>query len=424
MRTGLAIALALAGCGDNLEALGPLTGMHRIDVPHPDGSLDHVYLAVAQPVGAGPFPTVVFARGQNINDFANCDPTTYPSIGVTADLVVDLAEHGYLAIGVLYRNVGDGEPGLGTLTLRDLHLRDARAILDAARWARANSGAAPTALFATSNGVFPTLWAIADPTLDRSGLDLRTAILSGQSGNWLATLASLGASFASSDAVDVKAAVFYSSILALQVHAGQLDLPNVSEAVIDPGTPFGDRLSGSITPLGRELVRQLAFERASNQVPLSCALIDDVPPICDTTCLNDVILSSADVVPGDLLLPQLTDAMTFWQPPGSVDPGPAPANPVIDYLRAVSPAYTLTGPLAVGRVMIMASANDNVLADPGPIALDQLRARLTATGVTLVPEPAIDRDDNGDCQRGDYIDTTRPRCGYQALLDELATAIR
>src|SRR5262245_41824201 len=381
MRTGLAITVALAGCGDNLAALGPLTGMHQIDVVHPDGSADHVYLAVAQPIGDGPFPTVVFARGQNINDFANRDPKTYPSIGVTADFVSDLAEHGYLAVGVLYRNVGDGEPGLGTLTLRDLHLRDARAILEAARWARANGGAAPTALFATSNGVFPTLWAIADPTLDRSGLDLRTAILSGQTANWLATLAPVGASLASSDSLDVKGAVFYSSIFALQVHAGQLDLPNVPESQIDSGRSLGDLLSGSITPDGRELVRQLAFEAGGSLLPRSCAFLVDVPPICDTACLNDVILSAPDFAPSDVLKPQLTDAMTFWQPPGSVDPGPASPNPVIAYLRTVSPAYTLSGPLAVGRVMIMASANDLTVANP---ALDQLRARLAATGVTLV----------------------------------------
>src|ERR1043166_7369720 len=108
MRRALAIAAICAGCGDNIAALGPLTGMHEIDVAHPDGTTDHVYLAVGQPIGPGPFPVVVFAHGQSIGDFANCAPSGLPPVGAVADLVIDLAERGYLAVAVMYRNVGDG----------------------------------------------------------------------------------------------------------------------------------------------------------------------------------------------------------------------------------------------------------------------------------------------------------------------------
>jgi hypothetical protein len=420
MRWALAIA-ACASCGDNLTALGPLTGLHEVDVAQPDGTTDHVYLAVAQPIGPGPFPVVVFAHGLSISDFANCAPTDIPPIGGVADLVVDLAEHGYLGIAVMYRNVGDRAPGIGKLALRDLHLRDARAILEGARWARANTGPSPVALWGTSYGAFPTLWAVGDPSLDRNGLDLRTAIVSGQTGNAIATLASVGTQLASSDDIEIKGAVFFTSVFALQVHASALDLPVVGEGDTFPGSSFGDALSGSLTVDGAELARQLAFEPANEQLPPTCQFFNDVPPICDPQCLNDVALSSPSVAPADLLRPPLVDALTFWQPPARVDPGAASANPVLAQLRAVSPAYALAGPLAVGRVLILASQSDVVIDGD---ALDQLRSRLTASGATVVPGPMIDRDDSGACAHEDYIDTTRLACGYGAVLDELATSIR
>ena len=91
--------------------------------------------------------------------------------------------------------------------------------------------------------------------------------------------------------------------------------------------------------------------------------------------------------------------------------------------RALSPAYTLSGPLRAKRIFPLVSTGDHVVTTqlanssaPAQLYLD----RLQSTGVTM-PSPIPVVQDN-TCDHGNYLDPTRPQCGWSLVLAELSVA--
>ena len=126
-----------------------------------------------------------------------------------------------------------------------------------------------------------------------------------------------------------------------------------------------------------------------------------------------------DVDPSDWLTADTIAAIQYWTPPNAIDPGATASNVMLADLRALSPAYALTGPLRTHRMLPLTSLGDHVVTDQlagSNAPADLYLARLQATGVTI-PDPVPVVHDT-TCGHGDYINPARPQCGFQIILDE------
>jgi hypothetical protein len=411
-------------------------GSYKIHVPMPDGTSDDVWLYATSPDGAGPLPVVVYAHGKGVGaDLVNCQPNG--GIGdeiLGPDSVTrtnSLASLGYLAVAIAYRNTGDGAPGIGTIKLRDEEVRDTRALLAAAQWARREHrrGSPRAAFIGSSMGTWPAFWGVTarkDLADLQADLDLRTTILVAETANHPRNHADAGSYGKLSSAVPLERAgaiggavfnVLHSSMLA----TGQA---TVTQNDLSSGAYF-DIASSGLTARGLDLARGVFLAHANPSLG-ACNGPGQTfqPPICSTDC---ALMTLQSLVPGggqdpgpatDWLTQAALDAQGYWSLT-PVDPGPTPANVFLRADRNGSPALAATGPLKVSRALSLLAINDGHY-DAAAQAL--LIAKLTALGAKVPSPPRIDVDGQGvKCTHDGYLDATRA-CGFALIRDELAAA--
>ncbi len=421
--------------GDAGDAAAPATleTFARLSVAQPTGT-DELWVAATAPEGSGPLPVVVFARGKGLKDLTNCAPLSGPRDAAlardTRQRAQALARLGYLAVAVAYRNVGDGAPSGDAFKPRDEDVLDARAVLAAAQWARSEHprGSGRVAFIGTSMGTWPALWAASTrPELAelQGQLDVRSVVLTGESASHLSNAApdaaALGSTNESERAVGLMGLVLRAVVTAARVAR----LSEVRDADFQAPGVFRERLEAWLTPRGLALGRAL-LTRPPPSAAARCAAerAAGTSASCSTDCAGAVL--EAALPPGATSLGPSTDWVTsvtleafgFYQPP-RVDPGAAPANPLLAALRSGSPALAVEG-LLTHRALSLLSQEDPHADDA---AQQQLIRTLRALGATTPDAPQLTTDTRGACGHEDYHDPAR-RCGFQLIQAELAEAFR
>jgi hypothetical protein len=400
-------------------------GAHRISVPLSGGAVDDVWIYAASPPGAtGPLPVVVYGHGLN-NELANCAPDAGPggidSFGAHAfgspGIADSLAKAGYLGVTVLYRNKGDGAPGLGVLRPRDHFVRDARALLAAARWARDRHGRGSerVAFVGHSMGTWPAFWAATnrDDLADlQSGLDIRTVILQAETANHITNISQPECSQGKQPRLGPYWGVTFIAALS-------------PDGVITAGDLAGDGpvanlFAASYTELGLDVLKTAFFSPADTEIE-GCAELAGLPPSCDRRCVFATVkkLYGGDPLPPaeDLYRGPLVDADAALCVLGAAaaDPGPQPDDPFIAIMRSTSPAYAAEG-LLTGRALPLLARGDDHYDEA---ALRRFTDKLAGLGAR-VPDPPLDL--GTECAHGTYWSTAKPQCGLDATLAELTAA--
>ncbi|MFT3698619.1 MAG: hypothetical protein QM831_36070 [Kofleriaceae bacterium] len=386
-------------------------------VPTPSGGTEPVWIDVAIPAGPGPYPVVVYGHGQGTSNLVNCAPDRAPDDVDAVDgesVAAALAGEGYLAISIDYRNIGAQIPAIGEFRARDHYVFDASAFLAAAHFAHDQLGGTnEVAFIGVSMGSFPATWATAPlPELAdlQAGLDVRTTIPTAMLGNQIGNTGRSKDTLASGDRETLALAAL-SSVL-----------PRAALA-LDPSITADDLVGpegAGLTPAGVDLVR-------AEFLDAGCGT--NMPAACSATCASstfDTVASAHGIVridPRDWMTDDTLDAIAYWSPPDAIDPGADTTNGMLAAMRALSPAYTLEGPLVAARVFPLVSRGDHVvtgqLGSSNAPALQYLD-RVQATGVTM-PDPLPVVTDT-TCDHGNYLEPSRPQCGWSLVLDELATA--
>lgn len=403
--------------------------MQTILVPMPDGD-ERMWIYAASPEGDGPYPVVVFAHGQGPGNIVNCSPHGVPDdvdVASSQRIADSLAEAGYVAVSVYYRNRGDTAPGVGTLRPRDHFVADARGVLAAAHWASETHGRGSqrVALLGASMGSFVVTWAVAPlPELAdlQTGLDIRTVIPNAMLGNHIANTGRNAYLLDATDPPTRVAAIALAAFASVSYRAAFAGAGTITEASLDDPA-----IGGGLTPLGRELFAD-AFLRAPQAVA-GCDGLADQPPVCAGACASATFASTfarlgiGTVDAADWLAPETLEAIRYWNPPVAVDPGMGTGNALLAAQRAMSPAYALNGPLASPRLLPLVSVGDTAVTaqlQGGNNAADIYVARLRATGV-WVPDPVPVVTDM-TCGHGDYHDPGRPTCGWAIVAAELSAS--
>ncbi|HJL15974.1 MAG TPA: hypothetical protein RMH99_09970 [Sandaracinaceae bacterium LLY-WYZ-13_1] len=420
MRTAVLALVLLVGCdggprcGDELACESV-----RVPVDHPDGFRDEVWVYTVVPSEGADLPIVVYAPGQGQGGIANCEPDAR-SFGTPNARA--LASRGFAVAAVRYRNVGDGAPGIGVLRMRDHHARDARALLGAARALRDRLGARGSdrvAFVGSSMGTWPALWAVsAHPDVAdlQDGLDLRTTIVHGETGNHLSNGADrCGEETSEQPDVRVRFAAGAAQA-ALRTEATALGLPEVTAADLEAGRPLGDAIRHSLTERGVELLRAVFFEAADPSLE-GCGGAEGLPAECaGLDCLTSLYVSRFGNAPvSELLRSDVIEARCAFSAE-TPDPGPETGNRFVTGLREQSPAYAMPGPPRVSRALSLLSEGDPH-HDPAAQAL--LLERLESLGIS-VPRPPP--NPGPSCGHGDYEDSSRPECGLDLIAAELDAA--
>ena len=422
----IAVAIVHSGCTHPDSVNGPPPSV--LEVPTLSGGTEPVWMYIATPAGPGPHPVVVYGHGQGTDDIVNCTPDRVPDNGdaVTGEHIADaFADHGYLAISIFYRNQGAMIPAIGELRGRDHYILDARAFLAAAHFAHDElDGDSRVALIGVSMGSFPATWAVAPvPELAdlQQGLDIVTTIPTAMLGNHIGNTGRNKDLLTTSDLSQRRAGIALAALASVE--------PRTALA-LDPSLTADDlsgAAGGGLREAGAELVRRVFLDAPDPSLD-GCTDVA-VPAACSATCVGstfDAVAAAhslAEVDAADWLTQDTIDAIDYWDPPTAIDPGPDTTNAMLAAQRALSPAYVLAGPLETKRLLPLASVGDHVVVDqlagssaPGDLYLDRLRA----TGVTM-PDPVPTVKDSS-CDHGDYLDASRPQCGWSIVLDELATA--
>ena len=395
-------------------------GLHRILVPLGGDDSDEIWIYAASPSVGDQLPVLVYGHGLN-GEVVNCAPDAGSDLGswgaraLGSPAEVDrYAEAGYLAVGVLYRNKGDGAPGTGRLRLRDHYLRDARALLAAARWARDHHGRGSEriALIGSSMGTWPAFWAASDlPELAdaQQGLDIRTIILYAETANHITNVSHRGCTPGES---------LIGAYWGLTFIGAAAPQHEISAADIRDGA-VGQVVAQGFTELGVDALETLYFEPADPSIA-GCAPLDGLPPTCSTDCLHNtgLVLWGGSIPPAvdRYRAPILeADAALCSLGPEARDPGLNTGNPFLDVMRATSPVYAATG-LRTTRALPLLARGDSHYHQAG---LARLTASLSALGAS-VPEPPIDY--GPQCGHQDYFDESLPHCGRDRILVELEAA--
>jgi hypothetical protein len=398
-------------------------GMHRITVPLPSGGSDEVWIYAAAPPAGADLPVVVYGHGLNV-ELTNCAPEAGPggfdsftsvlgdhAFGV--DSVAELlAEEGYLGIAVLYRNKGDGAPGVGRVRVRDHHLRDASALLAAAAWARDvhGRGSDRVAVIGFSMGTWPAMWAGSDaPELAslQAGLDLRTVVLQGQTANHLTNAAEPGCG---------RGELPIGTYAILEALGKMVDEVRVEDLRGD--TVVGELVAELLLPLGVDLFEEIYF--MPSDTTLTQCLVEDIPAICSRPCFRAMIARrTGGAMPDDRDLyraPMFEAADLLCElSPTAGDPGVDHPNPVIRTMRAGSPALSANA-MIVPRVLPLFAAGDSHYHEA---SLELLTRRLVDMDV-ITPATPIPLGE--ECEHGNYLSRGRPQCGLDHTLEELTLA--
>lgn len=417
------------GCGADGGPVDPPSLPSTLEVLTLDGGSERVWIHVARPEGPGPFPVVIYGHGQGGGNIVNCTPDRPPDDDDSragSRFSDALAARGYLAIAVFYRNRGAGIPAIGELRGRDHYILDARAFLAAAQLAhRSLDGEERVALIGASMGSFPATWATASlPELAdlQDGLEIVTSIPTAMLGNHIGNTGRNKALLAATDLDVRRFSIALAGLASVDARAAvALDTSLTPDDLASPA------LAGGLTPAGAELVRRV-FVDAPDTSLAGCSGLT-TPAACSSACALSTFSAVAaarslgGVTPSDWLTPDTLDAIGYWAPPNAIDPGAATPNAMLRAQRAISPAYSLAGPLRTARMLPLLSVGDRVVTDQlaqSNAPADQYLARLRSTGVT-VPDP-VPLVQDATCGHGDYIDPSRPGCGWSLILDELSAA--
>lgn len=404
-------------------------GYHQIVVPQPDGSSDAmtIYAVAPNPEthGDGPFPVIIYGHGQNYRSVANCSPDSATS-AVDEARMQPLAEAGYLAIAVQYRNRGAGAPSVGSIRLREHWILDARGLLAAAQWARDEhgKGTGEVAFIGTSMGTWPAFWAASgDPTLAdlQSGLAVRTVVMAAESANHFANTSGHYADVVAAGTPEANLqAVVTGGGFVTTIGAAWLGMTQVDVTDLAAGEALGDWIRLHLTEAGVELTSALFFEEPPAGVSCGASYIDK-PPVCSDACIGmsyeAMYGAIADFGPlTDFFTPAGVDAFTFWQPElGQLDPGTGVTNELMLAMRAGSPAYAAPSLLAPRALSLLNEADGHYDPDARQVLLD----KLASLGVSPVGAPS---NSLSHCGHMTYLDATKPECGLDVLLPELAAA--
>lgn len=417
-------------------------GNYTIEVNHNNGVTDVVAISVASPpIGDGPLPVVVFAGGFGGLSMANCTSTRLPNLENDLQSLVD---QGYLVVQIHYRSNGAQAPGLGTLKPRDWHLYDARAQLAAAVWAktRHQRGSDQVALLGSSAGVFVTLSAVTpQPELAdlQACLDVRSAVLMGESGNHLANNHKHSTNWETANELGkmVHVGGAYTSVLWRLMASERTD--ELRQADLESGD-LGSLLAQGFHDRLRDLFVRTALLPADTSLN-GCSELAGKPAVCENLCFQSALLHGVNEMTAadptinandrsDWLVDdgigqqyiEWWDESGCQQNSGSCKTEPTAveraANPYIDAAWTTSPVYFMDGLLPNLRVLHLVSEND---PHYGIRRQNQLHSKLESLGV--VPNfPQISVDPTGDCGHPDYIVKSRGVCGYDFLVSELTEA--
>jgi hypothetical protein len=400
-------------------------GAHRISVPLPGGGVDEVWIYAASPPGeAARLPVVVYGHGLN-NELANCAPDAGPggidSFGAhsfgSPRMADVLAGAGYLGVTVLYRNKGNGAPGVGVLRPRDHYVRDARALLAAARWARDRHGrgSGRVAFVGHSMGTWPAFWAVTnrvDLADLQVGLDIRTVVLQAETANHITNVSQPECSQGKQPNLGPYWGVTF---IAAQSPDGVLRAGDLTG-----DGPVAALFAASYTELGLELLRTAFFTPADVDIE-GCAELAGLPPSCDNRCVFETVKRryGGDPLPPakDLYRRPLLEADQALCDLGAdaADPGAELGNPFLAVMRNTSPAYAAEG-LVTGRALPLLARGDEHYDEA---ALRRLTDKLAALGAE-VPDPPLHL--GTECSHGSYWSTDKPQCGLDATLAELVAA--
>lgn len=389
-----------------------------------------MWIYVASPDEPGHHPVVVYGHGQGASNLlpecvAESAPPTHVDVAPSLDTAEALAAAGYVGVAVFYRSYGT-PPELGTMTFRDHFVLDARSMLTAAGWVRDHhpKASARAAFAGNSMGSFTATWAVSPhPALHdlQEGLDIGAAIASGMLGNHIANSspqfrqiddASLD------DQIRAASIVLFTQAL-VGLRASQAGLTTVDSA-------SADGLTGDLTPLGRRLFEALFIDPPPD-IP-ECGDAQGRPVWCSSSCVSklagDLFLEGAGgaIQASDWFTSATIDDFAYWNPPTDIDPT-APDGSLLALLRALSPAYSLPGPLLTPRFLPLVSTADHTLpaqtsgsTAPGELYIDQLRS----VGANI-PDPPLLVTEAG-CDHGDYYRPERPGCGWSLVLEHLSAA--
>lgn len=429
------LCLAMTACGgcsghsavgsvDATSARGQADdgGTRAITYTTSDGTEDREWIYVAP--GPPDAPIVVIAHGQGTDHIINCWPTEIPhdsTVQQAARLADLVAAEGYTAVAIAYRNAGDGQPAVPALRTRDLYLRDAAAVLAAARDVRDRRHVdrdVPVALIGHSNGTYAAWWAATDrPELAelQRGLDIRTLVLGGHTANSLANLVAVRGPVTGVKK-DRQMAIIGTTLLAVSTAIDLAGVAQIDTANLDDGSSVATLLAPLVTAKGLAAFRSTFLTRVT---AASARCRAGVPVACDSGCVEDVLAAAPD--PGavtDYVTQTTLDGVDAWNP--DVFAVPTGTNPIVVAGRTVSPPF-YTGHLLAPRALVEYSASDHVIVPHGQATRDGTLAALRGQGAT-VTSPAIASDARGVCEHADYWDSTRA-CGFAQIIAELHAAL-
>jgi len=408
-------------------------GEYLIEVPQPGGFSDKVWVYVASPKEDGNFPIVIYGKGQGAVTLLNCHPDGPPNFG--KKIVDSLAKEGFVVVSLGYRNDGSGAPSGNSYKQRDHYIYDARTFLAAAEWARTRHSKAndQVAFIGSSMGTWPALWAVSEHSDLKNlqqCLDTKTVILQAESANHLANIDSRVQDLADGIESRPQEPIIGSSIEIMEQLANNLRLPEIREADLTTGQ-LGDQLSSYLTPAAIDIILKPLLFQSTNSNLEGCNIGGKVP-FCNEKCTLSILKKEvqdrkidANTVVNDItfwLNQNAIDELVWWNPPNKITPSQDELQnkPLLKAMIEGSSAYSAQGPLKTKRALHLLSTNDHLYnAEAQELLLDSLNRE----GIEELSSPSISVDNKGrPCEHGDYLDATRPKCGFSLTIDELNNA--
>lgn len=416
-----------------------LTGFHQLTVSHA-GQNDEFWIYVSQPAKWKPaHGAIVYAHGQGADNYLPCWNTAEAPQHADVDegirVAKQFAQNGHLGISVFYRISGPSA-SLPGLKLRTDRVRDGATLLTALQWVqqRTQSTTLPSAVLGVSMG---TVAAINTATTTdalrslRQGIDLRLVMLAGYTLNHVANASRALEPLITNQTINKQGTALATMgfLAAVQIHAqnnGIIDKETWTKAANRP------LIESMLTPAGEALVREL-YSTPPNQLGITECTEDKKPASCTNTCAQQVLLRRwQQDAPTDFANQKLEatvwfkeDAIKAWLHWYQFKTHPTPQdrrnNPVLDHLAQQSPLYQDLN-FAVPKIAVLIADEDHVTQYHGTTSVDALLNKLRDANVLLEPVPTLTRDTQGPCDHYNYVNHTRPQCGWRDILKLSADA--
>jgi pimeloyl-ACP methyl ester carboxylesterase len=430
---GTPMGLSLSPCAiAHYDGNATGDGDHCIDLSDEHGP-ERFWVRAIAPQGEGPFPVVVYAKGQGASNTKNCFPDRAPPVDAK---LAALRDQGYLVVALGYRNDGAGIPAVAPFVYRDHHLRDARTVLAAAQWAATmhGKGSPKIALLGSSMGTWGVLWAVsAAPELAslQEGLDVRTAILVGESANHLAN----GATSAGvrkhelwdTGTADDRFRIALGGVVGAAIHTARAaEALELAEEDFQSGT-MQAAMQQLLTADGIAFARSLLVTAAAD-VP-ECQDADQRSALCSASCLafaqRRIVDQGLLATPEQMFVQTTFDAFDWWPrvdlPIEQLEPTQEElaSNSFLALLHSGSPVYGAKSPLISDRFLHLLAQGDTHYDANAQRLLSGTGGRLATLGAAQVSAPPIS---DPICGHHDYLDAAKPACGILEVTAELSGA--